>query len=304
MGNNVKKRHHTIPSSSYLKHFADAKGHVWVLDTKNKIFPTSPDNVLVENHFYRITLKNGEKSVVIEDTLSNIEGMWAHIYETKISKNKFLDQEERAKVSIFIAAMLHRTKPHRESLRKMFEGLKEDMEDWKKQYLTMSDEHRRSLAATHSSGGATINLDELNEGLENFDEEHSSGLIEQIISTSQIIFEMKWSVCGVTEEVGSFVTSDSPVVVMRPESIKKYGKKAFGSRPGLRFKDAELTLPISSTQLLLAGWILEEDSYVSVPKEIIDAMNQRTILHSSERIIASSESCLEDIRAKYPPISK
>lgn len=95
------------------------------------------------------------------------------------------------------------------------------------------------------------------------------------------------------------MTSDNPLVVMRPASIKKYGKNAFGSRPGLIFRDAEITLPLSKDRLLLAGWILNEDSYIEVPVEIAENINQRTILNSSERLISSNEKQLIGIRAKY-----
>jgi len=294
----MQKRHHTIPRC-YLEGFTDENGHVWVLDTKNKIFNTQPENILVETHFYRITLMNGEKSVVVEDTLANIEGAYADIFRNKISQDKFLADDERAKVSIFFSAMMHRTKPHRESMRNMLEKLKVTMEKWQEEYK--NNPEARKLSSAIPSSGKGISLDELKEGLADFDEHHAADLIPQIISTAQIIFDMKWSIWKYPKGKGSFVTSDSPLVVMRPASIKKYGKNAFGSRPGLLFKDAEITLPLSKDKLLLAGWILNEDSYYEVPAEIAENINQRTILNSSERIIASNKKKLEEIKAKYPP---
>lgn len=58
----MQKRHHTIPRC-YLQNFSDEKGFVWVLDFKDKIFKTKPDNILVENNFYTIKLKNGKKNL-------------------------------------------------------------------------------------------------------------------------------------------------------------------------------------------------------------------------------------------------
>lgn len=292
-----KKRHHTIPRC-YLDGFTDENGHVWVLDIKNKIFPTNPINILVENHFYRITLKNGEKSVVVEDTLANIEGAYADIFKNKICEDKFLSDKERAEVAIFFAAMIHRTKPHRESMRNMLERLKETLEVWQKEY----DENpkSRNLSSAIPSSGKSISLEELKAGLSDFDEHHAADLIPQIISTAQIIFDMKWAVWKYPDDKGTFVTSDDPLVVMRPASIKKCGKGAFGSQPGLLYKDSEITLPLSKDRLLLAGWILNEDSYVEVPPEIAENINQRTILHSSERLISSNKKQLKDIKEKYP----
>lgn len=296
-----KKRHHTIPRC-YLDGFTDENGHVWVLDTKNKIFPTNPINILVENHFYRITLKNGEKSVVVEDTLANIEGAYADIFKNKICNDKFLSDKERAEVAIFFAGMIHRTKPYRESMRDMLGRLKETMEEWRKQDEENPD--ARKISTAMPSSGKSISLEELSAGLEDFDEQHAADLIPQIISTAQIIFDMKWSIWKYPQGEGAFVTSDNPLVVMRPASIKKYGKNAFGSRPGLLYKDAEITLPLSKDRLLLAGWILNDDSYTEVLFEIAENINQRTILHSSERLISCDKKQLEDIKEKYPPKSR
>ena len=296
-------RQHTVPRC-YLQHFADSEGFVWVLDTNNKIFKIKPENILKENHFYTVTLKTGEKSFIVEDTLSNIENAYANIYENKITKNLFLTQDERAKVSVFISAMIHRTKPHREGMRNMLEELKVTMENWKKQSETLTAEEERTSRATPSGRGASISLENLIEGLENFDEQHSMTMLDQLASSAQFIFNMKWSVMSPENKDEGFVTSDDPVVMKRPASIKKYGANAIGSRAGLAYKDVELTIPLSRDRVLLAGWILNQDSYVTIPQEMVEDFNQRTILSSSERVVASNEKELQEIVKKYPPIPK
>lgn len=299
----MKKRHHTVPRC-YLQNFTDEAGFVWVLNTENKIFKIKPENILVENHFYTITLKNGEKSLVIEDTLANIEGAYANIFADKISQNKFLTPEERAKVSIFISAMIHRTKPNRESMRNMLQKLKGTMGEWKKQFETMTPEQRRTASAIPSSGGQSITMGDLDEYLGDFDEQQSMRLIDDTVDTAQIIFDMKWAVVSCEDPNHQFVTSDNPLVMMRPLSIKKYGRNTMGSLPGLAYQDVEVTIPLAKDKLLLAGWILNEDSYTFMPKDMSEGFNQRTILHSSEKIITSSEEQAEEIRTKYPPRSQ
>jgi len=295
----MQKRQHTVPRC-YLENFIDKDGFLWVLDIKNKIFKIKPKNILVENNFYTITLKNGEKSLVVEDTLMNIESAYASIFTNKISRDQFLTDEERAKVSAFIAALLLRTRPNRENTRKMFEKIKTTLGAWKKQFKVMDPQQRRVLAAMPRSSAKTINLADIEKYLGNFDEEHSMSVVANLTGIAQRIFNMKWSIMKNVDT--GFVTCDDPVVLLRPESIKKYGPDAIGSRPGLAFKDVELTLPLSSDRLLLAGWILDQDSYWSVENEIADNINHRTITHSSERIIADSETEVNDIRAKYTEI--
>ncbi len=293
----MKKRHHTVPKC-YLENFTDHEGFVWVLDTKNSIFRIKPENILLENHFYTITLKNGEKSLVVEDTLANIEGAYIGIFQNKISKDCFLTMEERAKVAVFIAALYIRTSPYRENMRSALGRLKDGIEDWKKQFETMSDESKRAMSAIpSSSSGESINIEDLDSYIKDFNEHHSVNIIEYLAKISQIIFNMKWSIWK--DQDSNFVTSDDPVVLLRPESIKKYGAKAIGSTPGLAYRDTELTLPLSKDRLLLAGWILNEDTYMDVPSDIVEKINHRTITGSSERIITKSKEDAEKIKDKY-----
>lgn len=298
----MQKRQHTVPRC-YLQHFTDSVGFVWVLDTSNKIYKIKPENILVESHFYTITLKSGERSFLVEDTLSNIEYEYSNIFETKISKGKQLTDQERAKVAVFIAAMIHRTQPNREGMKGMFIQLKETMEEWKEQAKTYTAEQKRTMSAIPSSGGTSISLKDIDDGLQNFDEEHSMSMLNQLSSTAQIIFDMKWSFMS-PDNAQSFVTCDDPVVTLRPESIKKYGPNAFGSRPGLAYEDVELTLPLSKKLTLLAGWRLTHNSYLPIPDVMVSGINQRTILNSSHKVIASSKKGLEDVMSKYPPLPK
>lgn len=290
----MKKRHHTVPRC-YLQNFTDSNGFVWVLDIKDNIFKIKPENILVENHFYTVTLKNGEKSLFVEDTLANIESAYADIFVNKISKDMFLTDNERATVSVFIAALLLRTKPYREGLRKMFQDLEESMKEWKKQFEVCPK--AREAASVMPSNGKSFSLSDVRECLDNFEEEHSVTILSQLPKTAQLIFNMKWSIWKNAD--GSFVTCDDPLVLLRPASIKKYGPKAIGSVPGLAYEDTELTLPLSKDRLLLAGWILEQDSYFSVENDIAENINHRTITHSSERVIADSEIKVNAIKNKY-----
>lgn len=294
----MKKRHHTV-SKCYLRNFSDENGFLWVLDIKDNIFKVKPENILVENHFYTITLKNGEKSLVVKDTLANIEGAYAAIFENKISKDQFLSDEERTRVAIFIAALYLRTKPQREGMRRMFQKLKADLEDWKKQFEL--NPKAREFTSTIPSSGETMSLEDIEQYLNDFEEHHSVSILDNLSEIAQLIFNMKWSVWK--NKNCNFVTCDNPLVLLRPASIKKYGPKAIGSVPGLAYKDTELTLPLAKDRLLLAGWILERDSYIDVDDEMAQKINHRTITHSSERVIADSETKVNKIKARYTETS-
>ena len=289
-----QEQHHTIPAS-YLENFVDENGHVWVLDINDNIFNTNSNSILKERHFYSLNGSDGEKDMTVENTLASIEGDFVNVYREKFAKDLFLTDEERVAVSVFIAALVTRTRPHRDHLKSSLEELKDWMEDWEKH--PMSEEEKKTLAAIPPSGGATVDLETLKEGLENFDEHHSTSILRSLSHTAALIYHMKWSIWK-NDKYG-FVTSDDPVVLLRPASIKKFGTGTFGSAPGLKWKDVELTLPISKDRLLLAGWILNNDSYISVDDEMARKMDHRTVTHSRDRIITNSKTKAEDIKLRY-----
>jgi hypothetical protein len=289
-----KEKQHTV-SKSYLKNFADENGHVWVLDIDDHIFNTDPHNILKERHFYSLTGRDGKKDMSVENALASIEGDFVNVYREKFAKDLFLTDEERVAVSVFIATLMNRTRPHRDHLKNSLEELKDWMED--RERHPISEEEKKTLAAIPSYGGATIDLKTLKEDLKNFDEHHSTSILRSPLHSAALIYHMKWSVWK-NENYG-FVTSDNPVVLLRPASIKKYGAGTFGSAPGLRWKDVELTLPLSKDRLLLTGWVLNNDSYIPVNDEMAKNINYRTITHSRDQIITSSKARAEDIKSTY-----
>ncbi len=284
-----KEQQHTV-SRSYLENFSNEKGLIWVLDTDDKIFNTSPYSVLKERHFYSLTSPSGEKDFIVEDALSGIEGDYISVFKNKLSKNLFLTNEERVIASVFIATLMIRTRPYRDSMKNSLEEVKKWMEDWEKEPM-------QPPKSVMPSNGKTISLDDLIEGLQNFDEHHSLSILGTTPEIASLIYNMKWSI-WINKKYG-FTTSDDPVVISRPASIKKYGEDAVGSRPGLRCKDVELTVPLSRDRLLLAGWILNEDSYIEIDDEKAKNIDHRTITHSRDRIVSNSEEKLKNIRLKY-----
>ena len=289
-----QEQQHTVPGS-YLENFVDENGHVWVFDTDDKIFNVNPNNILKERHFYSITADDGQKDVSVENILGSIEADFINVFREKFVKDLFLTDEERVAVSVFIAALMTRTRPHRDHLKKSLEEIRDRMDEWTKKPI--SEEEKRTLSAIPSSGGATIDLETLNSGLKNFDEHHSTSILRSLSHSTALIYNMKWSVWK--NEGYGFVTSDDPVVLLRPASLKKFGAGTFGSAPGLKWKDVELTLPLSKDRLLLAGWILNNDSYITVSDEMAGRIDHRTITHSRDRIITSSKTKAENIKSRY-----
>jgi len=290
-----KNKQHTV-SRCYLEKFTDEDGLLWVLNANNKIFRTKPESILTEKHFYTITLPWKGGSFIIEDTLANIESKYARIFDTKIEKEKGLTKEERGVVAIFVASMLQRTKPQRESLRNMFIELDKKMEKWR--LIFEQNPKARRLSSTLPRSGESISHSDVKKVIEKFGEFHSVSLIKSVPELARIIFRMQWAILIPEKKKGEFITSDNPCALLRPEATKKFGPNAFGSRPGLIYKETELTLPLSSKRALLAGWKLEHETYFTAPHWLVEQINYRSIMYATEKIIAADRKKLEEIRDK------
>lgn len=296
-----KKKQHTVPRS-YLENFADEKGMVWVLAeeaSSKKVFKSAPKNLLTGNHFYTIEFNKGGMPFIIEDTLANIEGRFATIFREKISQELPLTLEERACVSIFVGTLLFRTKKIRESMRQGFVSLERQMEEWRKQFEVMSPKAREAASKISTpTNGQSFTQDDVKSAIENIDDIHSSMLIENLPEIASLIFDMGWGVITPEDSSDEFITSDHPVSMLRPDSIRKYGPDAFGSIPGLIYKDVEISLPLSPKLVLFMGWQIQESNqyYVPMPSSFVEQLNLRTIIQSREKIVASSERQINKIK--------
>jgi hypothetical protein len=288
-----KKGLHYVPNKSHLENFSDVSGKVWVLNSAGKIFPTNPTNIFKEGDFYVVRLNGGGGSLVIEDTLANIEGAFAAIYKEKIAKGLELTDAERAKVAIFLGALYLRTRSYRDGMRGMLQQLADGMSRWKTMFK--NNPKAREFAASMPSGGEgeKIYPDDVKRALDNADEFHSVIMMDSLPKVAQMIFDMKW--CIVSAPDGkAFITSDDPFQIVRPEALKKYGPRAFASIPGLGWGDSEVTVPLSSKHAILAGWKLETDSAFEADQVLLDQINMRTGM-SAKEIVANSRNVLQAI---------
>ncbi len=288
-----KQGHHFVPNNSYLKNFADASGKVWVLDRAGKLYQTNPANIFKEGNFYTITLKNGGGSLVVEDTLANIEGVFATLYRDKIEKGLLLTPAERAQAAVFFAALYLRTKSHREGIQGMLGQLHDSMQRWKTMFENNPKAREFAAAVPRSSDSESIYMEDVKDALDNVGEFHTTTMMDSLPEVAQIIFEMKW--CFMTAPSGfEFITSEDPFQILRPESIKKYGAKAIGSVPGLVYNDSEVTIPLSSTHAILAGWQLDDNFIIEAERALAEQINIRTLMRAQD-VVAQNRSVLDKI---------
>ncbi|MFX1532800.1 MAG: DUF4238 domain-containing protein [Promethearchaeota archaeon] len=288
-----KKKQHKIPIC-YLENFTDDDGKLHVLDLKNKkIFETKPENILTDNHFYTIKFPQGGGSLVVENTLEKIESKYTTIFHNKIKRIKPLDIEEKALMSVFVAAIYLRTEAFRKSIETPFGKI----EEFIKKIENLSKEEKKTLASIPSlpPSGPTISGEEFKKVAKDIPSFHSTSIVEMLPEVSNIIFNMKWGFLISENKENCFISSDDPCVLMNVPAIKKYGINTFGSSPGLLQDNVDLSLPLSSQISLLAGWKLKKEAYISVPSKMIYQINLRVMMHAREKIIARSDKKLKEI---------
>jgi len=121
-----KKKQHIIPKC-YLKDWCDPmtpcgqEPYLWLISKDGKVKrKRAPKKSFTESEMYTIKLPDGRRELIIEDTLSRIEGSFVRIVEEKIKKRLPFSKDERAKLCTFAAAMSVRTKSQQENFRDTF----------------------------------------------------------------------------------------------------------------------------------------------------------------------------------------
>jgi|SRR3989339_397260 len=279
-----KKIGHHYISEGYLRNFTNKKNRVCVLTPENRIFETSPNNICKENHYNTV---NG--SLIIENSLAEIEGEVFKIINNKIKGQIQLSKSDKDLLAYYVSLIFCRVKNRREGLRKSLNELVRWAENFKEKDDILN---KAALPAS----GKSISISELKKGLGNFNQKFAVSSMSNAAHSTNYIVNMKWAFW--TAPGGTFITSDDPVSLCRPEAELKYGPRAMGSRAGLAHEDVELTFPITSEVLLLAGWRIERDLlYLPVPNNMINGLNYRTT-RTANSLFATNRRVLNYILKK------
>jgi hypothetical protein len=258
-----KKRQHVIPRC-YQKAWCDPKPppgqtpYIWMVakdgtDKKRK----SPEKAFVEPDVYTIRLPNGERELVIEDTLGRIESDFTRLFERKVAKGYSLDEQDRATLCVFAAAMFARVKPHMRQHKAFLEEVYGKM--------------RRMEEAHHSEPTTSAEV----EGLLANAHGHYVGMsIEQMVP---LYFGMRMAILT-APATDPFITSDSPTVWFNPEAHRW---PPFYRSPGLAQEKIEVTMPLGPRHMLFMSHG-ELSGYRAIPGRAAQELNRRTRFHCDE----------------------
>lgn len=261
-----KKRQHVIPNC-YLKAWCDPvtpPGHtpsIWRISkdgsTKKR---KSPEKSFTSTDRYTVTLPSGERSLVLEDTLSALEGQFVSVL-SRIRRRERLNAVDRAHLCMFAAAMHSRT---------MAQG-----EHWRKQMAQLHEMVEAMERAHGMPPGKSLTTAKM------VDRAHVDIVIMSIMQVTPMLFEMPMSIL-VTEDPAGFITSDVPCIWF---NSKLHTLPPFYRSPGLAQRDIEVRLPLTPQHMLLISH-QELEPYISVNPKMVQELNRTTRFSCYEEFIS------------------
>lgn len=277
------RKHHYLPQF-YLEGFKilpqkGKKSHIWQIEKGGKQRHCSPaiEDTGCIRDYHSLDHNEGEPDhKTIELLLSYIEGKQANLVRC-ITDSKNIDSSQIGELAEFISLLRYRVPAfasHVEtSLRKIvLDTLKIMCQSGK--FGTPPVALRKMFDTNGIDGTLNIKISNWKIVQQMLEVGLSSESIELL---SQLHYQIYY-----TEEPDAFVTSDNPVALYHPnyDKIKSYGVV-------LAIKGVEVTLPLSSNILIVAGFHLEPGVYLANHAQVIE-FNRRTIT-MSENYIFSNE---------------
>src|SRR5215207_7408762 len=251
----MHKKQHFVPAT-YLKAWCDKdspedyKPYVWIYPKEGgKAKHKPPEKIFWENDFYTIKKLNGERDLVLDHGLAQLESRFANLRDRKLGHRKPLTSQDMGVLCAFTAAMYSRTKVRRGFLKEQWQAvvdLGNKMEEWAKNASKEDLEWARTALHTPHKNNQSLSMDEVRQIA---DSPIQSSLRAEIATVAPALFKMQFVILD-TSDISTFITSDNPCIWFDPDLYKKPVPPGAG---GLISPTIEISLPLSPTQYILFG---------------------------------------------------
>jgi len=285
-------KQHFVPSS-YLKAWCDPetpsdyKPYVWMFDREGSDSKKkAPANIFYENDMYTIKRMNGDRDLVLEKGLSQLEGSFVSIRIEKLEKHLSLEADEHILLYTFVAAAQARTPTSREHHREQWKRPLEIREDMNRSIKDLTLKQRESFMSRHSISSAS-------EGRKGLSYEQVKALSEAplqkmlfplIQSTAPMLAKIDMSILETDDSTG-FITSDNPCVWFDPVGYKR---PPIYRGPALMYETIEITLPISPRQILPLNR-RGVSGYHQADEVALNELNRRTRAYCRDSFVVSKK---------------
>jgi len=286
---NEPKRHHYLPQF-YLKKFCK-NGLFWVYDrTNNEYRQQTPVNTCVKKKYYTAIGPDGITHNKIESILADIEGKTKHIIE-KINRKILIDLEDKCILAIFVAFLHYRVPEFEMEINELTEKFykrysklaipnEKVAEIIIKQFVNTENRENLSpkeLLAFVKNGNYRIK----------FSREHSLRYMFFLASELPLIFiQMDWQFLYSSKN-SSFITSDNPFIVNRPQN--------YNGPYGIGTKGAKKLIPLNSKVCLVMGDKGESLINRQIPSKDVRNINNRIAIECNRFLISKDKSLLEKL---------
>ena len=288
------KNQHTVPQS-YLKAWCDPESpdgyepYLWICNrggagSKKK----APAKVFTEKDFYTIKLADGERDLVLEHGLSQLESRFAALRANKLDKRLPLSPRDKLNLCAFVATMYARTKSRGEFWRGQWQrvlDMGQRMQD-RMNEMTPEDVARmaRAFEPSPDEEDTAMSMDDVQELVE---QPMRALLPSEHAAVTPILARMPYVIMETADSPG-FITSDAPCVWFDPELTKE--SPAFGAG-GLISPSIEISMPLSPRQCVFFGHQLIASGYARLKPidPLIERINKRVRHFADEYIVANQD---------------
>lgn len=289
------KKQHFVPAT-YLRAWCDVntpsnyEPYVWIFP-KNGGEPKSkpPEKIFWETDFYTIKKISGERDLVLEHGLAQLESQFAVLRDKKFSKRKPLTLQDRSIICTFTAAMYARTKARRNHLKEQWQQVLDmgnRMAEWAKTAPPEQVKQLSSALHTPHDKGASLSMNDIEYIVENTIQ---SSLVAETATIAPALADMRFVILD-TLDIPTFITSDNPCVWVDPDLQKE--PSPFGAG-GLISPSIEISLPISPTQCIFFGRKLFVSNFyipIQINNPLADTLNSRTLAFANEYFVYNQNS--------------
>lgn len=220
----IPKRHHYLPES-YLTRFTlerTDQGKLRIYDIKKREFrEQTPRNTGVQGYYNAVEKEDGSRDFWIEESLSRIESETAAVIN-KIEARDSIDEKDRGVLGLFVAAQMMRGPEFEEDVGKMMEG---PLRMAAQMSFATPERARQSLEQFEKDNGKPLgaSAEEMMEYLKRddyqlkFHRNESLRVMANLVGdTAKRFVRMDWRFFHAPAD-RTFITTDSPFVVMAPD---------------------------------------------------------------------------------------
>ena len=286
---NEPKRHHYLPQF-YLKNFCK-NGFLWVYDREdNKYRQQTPINTAVKKKYYTITGPDGKSHNKIEAVFANIEDKTKHIIE-KIDRKKSIDLEDKCILAIFIAFLYGRVPEFEIEINELTEKL---LKRYNK--LVIPNEKKAEIIIrqfANDKDQESMSPKKLLDFVRNENyrikvpRQHSLKTMYFLATEFPLIFmQMDWQF-WYSSKNSSFITSDNPFVVSRPQN--------YNGPYGIGTKGAKKLIPLTQKVCLVMCDKGERVMNKQISSKDVKNINGLIALECNRFLISKDKFLLESL---------